>query len=713
MEKFSDTCDTPSQIEMEIYEKALTQWSTIFLSGYRLIKLPNGDIGISTRISVDAGSDSPLLIEEPIVIGLHTSNIEEKAPYVFPDRLNFPFDKFPHINYANENIPQTLCLTREPIEEWYAEHTFGDYINLVSQWLEDADKGKLMKLNRGDEYESFRIENVNGCILYDATIDKRFLHIDRNISFYCKVYSNDNINIEGTLISLENPFDANGIEIILTRSSSLILNDWFVNYPKTYGELVEFSQKYDFNIENDEISNILNKFSNKVEKFFFRFVFMRPQKVIGKEYPIDSLCFKVRATDFLNGNLDAKVEGIVMIDKISVESIGTLTQTPKSIQDKKILVLGCGAVGSKLIFHLYRSGITQLTICDKDTLLPHNICRHALFSSHNFKNKAIAITEALENKLFLHGQIEAITEDITDWLPKANLLGYGLIIDCTASSSVSRCLSGICDQNNVPIVRVALSDLGNIGLVYVNYNRQSSLDDYYMQLLREADKDGDIKEWISKEKRYNYDYVRIGEGCHSNTMKLNDDVISAHVAIASNIIRHLFEGQKGNTAYLSFANLYYEGSMDTDDYPIPAFERLTCPNENQWEVRIPSDLLRKIRVAAKVGGKKETGGYLMGYVEEKYHRIYILFTYIPKDSIKLTNRILLSTKGWKEFEQKISDVTAGKVCYLGDWHSHTKSDLTPSTIDENTYKYLKESELKTKYGIGLITNGQHTNAYLL
>lgn len=334
MEKFSDKCDTPSPAEVEIYERALAQWKSMFLSDYKLIKLPSGDVGISTRITVDAGSDSSLLIEEPIVIGLRTSNIEEKAPYVFPDRLNFPFDKFPHINYANEDIPQTLCLSREPIEEWYAEHNFGDYIQMVSQWLEDADKGNLMKLSRGDEYEAFRVENANGFLIYDATFDQYFCNINKHLSIYCKVYT-DNISIEGTSISKDESFDANGIEIIIVRPSTQILHDWFVHYPKTYGELLAFASNYDFNIERDKITEILNPISNKVEKLFFRFVFVRPKKIIGKEYPVDSLCFEMLATDYLNDNHDAKVEGVIMIDKISVESIGTLTQTSKSIQDKK------------------------------------------------------------------------------------------------------------------------------------------------------------------------------------------------------------------------------------------------------------------------------------------------------------------------------------------------------------------------------------------
>lgn len=86
-------------------------------------------------------------------------------------------------------------------------------------------------------------------------------------------------------------------------------------------------------------------------------------------------------------------------------------------------------------------------------------------------------------------------------------------------------------------------------------------------------------------------------------MKINDDIISAHTALAARIIRNLFDKCAKNNAYLSFADLDFQGSMFSLKYIIPSFEKFICQNNSQWEVRIPSDLLqyikRKQRLAAK------------------------------------------------------------------------------------------------------------------
>ena len=141
MDKFSDYCKTLELSRAIAFEKALKPWAKSFPQGYTLVELPEGSVGICTKIPVEVGSDSLLLVGEPMLIGVSSLDLEYNPPFVFPDRLNFPFSKFPHINYANKGLPNTICLTREPIEEWYAEHTFGEYIELVSKWLDDAAHG--------------------------------------------------------------------------------------------------------------------------------------------------------------------------------------------------------------------------------------------------------------------------------------------------------------------------------------------------------------------------------------------------------------------------------------------------------------------------------------------------------------------------------------------------------------------------------------------
>lgn len=712
MDKFSDYCKTLESSRAIAFEKALKPWAKSFPQGYTLVELPEGYVGISAKMPIEVGSDSLLLVGEPMIIVVNSPDLEYNPPMVFPDRLNFPFTKFPHINYANNGLPNTICLTREPIEEWYAEHTFGEYIELVSKWLDDAAHGNLIKLKQGDFYEPFRVENTKGILLINRDIDKYIVDSQKNVSCYAAVDYSTNVSIEKYYDPTTDGCKDNAIEIILSRNCKNILSDWFIQYPTKLEELLAFAKEYGFIIEQEKIVSLLNRTGFSIEKIFFRFAFIRPKNLIGKDSPVDYLCYCVAKEDFLKQNMNASIDGIMMLDRITQEYANNLTETTEVISKKKILILGCGAIGSKLIYHLYRSGISNLTICDKDVMMPHNLCRHAL-TKPSIENKAKLIHDSLKQMFHFPCPIEVVMDDLLTWLPQTDLNEYDVIIDATASASIARCLDNIVCNLTIPIVSFALSDSGKIGLVYTNYDRSVSLVDYYMQLLREAINDNDISAWLKDERKYNYDYVRIGEGCHSNTMKINDDVISAHTASAARIVRNLFDKEMKNNACLSFADLDFKGSMYSLKCHIPSFKKLTCQNDSQWEVRIPSDLLQYIKKEAKVGGKREVGEYMMGYIDTKYHRIYVLDSYKPKDSLRQTSKIELGKKGWKEHKERIKQRTAGMMYYLGDWHNHPSGSLQPSNIDEATFEYLITNEIDGIYGLGLITNKYEIKAYLL
>ena len=89
---------------------------------YRLIDLNETNIGICGSINTFAKSKSRLQRIEPVVICIDKADWQTNTPFVFPDRIDFPFKDFPHINYDNSDLPPTLCLTRENIDDWYADH---------------------------------------------------------------------------------------------------------------------------------------------------------------------------------------------------------------------------------------------------------------------------------------------------------------------------------------------------------------------------------------------------------------------------------------------------------------------------------------------------------------------------------------------------------------------------------------------------------------
>ncbi|MEN9936618.1 MAG: hypothetical protein RLZZ387_3197 [Chloroflexota bacterium] len=63
--------------------------------------------------------------------------------------------------------------------------------------------------------------------------------------------------------------------------------------------------------------------------------------------------------------------------------------------DRRVLLLGCGAVGGFLAFNLARNGVRHLVTVDPDTLGPENTYRHMLGRRQWGKNKALALAHTI------------------------------------------------------------------------------------------------------------------------------------------------------------------------------------------------------------------------------------------------------------------------------------------------------------------------------
>ena len=69
------------------------------------------------------------------------------------------------------------------------------------------------------------------------------------------------------------------------------------------------------------------------------------------------------------------------------------------LKSKRVLLLGCGSVGSHLASTLARTGIGALTLVDHDILTAENTYRHVLGKPHWGKHKALAMQQALTVQL--------------------------------------------------------------------------------------------------------------------------------------------------------------------------------------------------------------------------------------------------------------------------------------------------------------------------
>jgi len=134
-----------------------------------------------------------------------------------------------------------------------------------------------------------------------------------------------------------------------------------------------------------------------------------------------------------------------------------------AVTDKRVLLLGCGAVGGHIAFELSRAGVEQLILLDFDTLQEQNTYRHVLGRQYWGTNKALALKQALRRQLPF-SQAQAITTSIEVALEAdhVNLTHYDLIISAMGNPTSELALNEHVRQieNGLPIIFTWLEPLG-------------------------------------------------------------------------------------------------------------------------------------------------------------------------------------------------------------------------------------------------------------
>jgi molybdopterin/thiamine biosynthesis adenylyltransferase len=131
----------------------------------------------------------------------------------------------------------------------------------------------------------------------------------------------------------------------------------------------------------------------------------------------------------------------LFITDVSPSFVHSRNLTFPDLRDKRIKLIGCGAIGSYVAHALVRlgagSGTGQLTFIDSGLLGPENLGRHVLGYPALFQLKANALREELLRHLPL-ARIEALPRNVQDVL---DVFTADLIIDATGEQAVSEMLN--------------------------------------------------------------------------------------------------------------------------------------------------------------------------------------------------------------------------------------------------------------------------------
>ena len=136
----------------------------------------------------------------------------------------------------------------------------------------------------------------------------------------------------------------------------------------------------------------------------------RPRPLIGTGSTLELLDFVVEAAEMVRPNKTwhpkARVERMGHRTPLTLRTARDISSRSPELDLGKLLFFGCGAVGSKLVLHLARSGQGNLTLVDGDNISPHNMVRYGLSHESVGMRKAEALKKAIEGTFYADDSVE-------------------------------------------------------------------------------------------------------------------------------------------------------------------------------------------------------------------------------------------------------------------------------------------------------------------
>jgi proteasome lid subunit RPN8/RPN11 len=354
--------------------------------------------------------------------------------------------------------------------------------------------------------------------------------------------------------------------------------------------------------------------------------------------------------------------------------------------DRRIVGIGAGALGSQVILNCARAAFGRWTIVDRDRLLPHNVARHALGEFGVGHHKALVLASVANRLTDDEAAFEPVVADILAQgqdraLIEERITNADLVVDLAASVSVARHLAHTA-PGTARRVSLFLNPTGSdLVMLAEDRERQVRLDMLEMQYYRSILREPRLRDHLRRAERE----VRYGRSCRDVSLRLPQALVALHAAIGT---RQLVSVADQDPAVIRIwqAN---EGSPDVSAIDVivsPVIRRVL----GAWTVLYDDQLLDNIQRLRAKRLPNETGGILVGSFDVERKIIYVVDTIpSPADSEERRTLYIRGSEGLQEHLALAREQTFEQLEYVGEWHSHPDGyDCLPSGDDLNVLSWL-------------------------
>lgn len=645
-----------------------------------------------------------------IVDLVFSADYPDSAPKVHL-RPDFPEQPF-HYTSAIEGLGPSPCLTAEPLKDFFLSQGLGAVLGQLQDWLKKAAHNKL--INEEDGYEPNPIVDARFIVLGGGTS----LECDPvTKSTVCNYHESEitnrnnnseifNLGINGLTdpkqvakaaverISLHFPFreDINPVLSIIDTKNITSLEGLFSLLELAGIDQSVFEASI-VNVLHHKVGEAWNQTGPQSLRLPIVLDVKRPYRVTGTSSPAEHFYFCLiwpRRFGLEYMGSDPRRIPCVAGVTYGISDPAIRQRLSGLSESREFTLAGAGSLGSNIGSSLVRAGWTCSTVADPDLCLPHNQARHSLFwDCDDYPSKRDAMAMCLSSL----GSPPIPIANILNLDPKSEDVQDDFLINTTASPVVLETL--IDRQSQRESTRLIDTELylgGEVGVVLCEgpTGNPSCLDLKAAAFLRMGYIPNVGSHMLGAGKTH--EHVLVGGGCGTTTMIMSNAQLDATAGQITKEVLHW--GEKFKTTSFQkaghgclFAPAPNGRGTVRQGFSLTPFTVVNCSNA-PWTIRIDPELADLFQKAMIAAGDCETGGYLIGHVNERRQEITIVDSIPPPpDSTATSVHLTLGIQGVKMKMSSIFERTGGYLLDVGTWHTHL-SESPPSPEDKRLVEEL-------------------------
>jgi hypothetical protein len=688
------------------------------------------EVALPSRLQIKESTPEGIRALEPCWF-VFSEEWPQKAPTIWL-REDFPLS-LPHINPHRAGQRVSPCLFEGSIHEILHRFGFERIVDQLSIWLSKAASGQLIDLAQG--WEPTRRDTLQSTAVFSAedAIAKtpmdgtllvtygRYFTTDGSLWAIAADLSSTGYHFTQDQQKLNSLQYASGrlpfifLRCVDNTGTPRVVSEYYPETVVDFPSLLELATS--LGAKSNTLSAELKDYANlmtlqRPEKANWSFgifavvvlLVHRPASLVGSPgRAVEVLPYVVRYTINEKNSFEPQnqTHPAYHAQRLTPALLSLASGIPRDCKWPRLVILGCGSLGSKVALHLGRTGAGNIALVDNEVFSPHNSARHALIPPRDpflIPKKSLLMEQAFTE--LGHDDCNSFELDAANVLADSeladNIFGIedAVIIDTTASfrvASAAALSQPLAANSSRRFVQTGMYAQGKVSYLFLEGRQRAVTSDDLRSRLFEICRQNEPLRTILEGESSDPTRIFVGDNCSSLTMPMTDSLVSRSAALVSNQLERWLTvsiPENGQLCYAVEDNTGIGMTWNREELlPSVVFP---ATNEGGWIVRVLESVARNIDIEAKQYGRIETGGALLGYVSHNTRTITLAgLVAAPPDSTRSESMFTLGTSGLVSLLKQANQKSLGHLQFAGTWHSHPMGG-THSRLDKDTLNAIAQ-----------------------